>query len=249
MDKFLFDYIDKKNINNNKVNNIEINKDKDKNKEENKNITNNITNKEEISLSNSNKNKSKKIYEKDKNEKIKDYIIKKLRKENDHLKKLLIVYKLNKNKIGKSTEKIYKFTDSCLDNKMSTLSANKTNTNNNYSSNLNPYNDFSINSYSNNISKSKNSYINNNILENYIDRAPLIQKNNKSKNKNGEGYSVLLTDGNIGRSIKKSKGTRSNPKKNKTIITEIKLKKTNIKIKKINKIKINSLYYKKLKLI
>ncbi len=220
--------------------------DKDKDKKENRNIANNKINKEDITLSNSNQSKSNNIFEKDKIEKNKDIIIKKLQSENAHLKKLLIAYKLNKNMIGKSTEKISKLSDYCLDNKMSTLSANKTNINT--SSNLNSHNNDFSNSYSNNISNAKNSY-NNNILENMIDRISLIQKNNKNKNKNGESYSVLLTDGNIGRSIKKNKGIRSNLNNNKILITEIKLKKTNTKIKRINQIKMNSLYYNKNNLI
>ena len=244
MDKFIFDYIDKKTMNNNK--DQDYSPDKDKDKKENRNIANNKINKEDITLSNSNQSKSNNIFEKDKIEKNKDIIIKKLQSENAHLKKLLIAYKLNKNMIGKSTEKISKLSDYCLDNKMSTLSANKTNINT--SSNLNSHNNVFSNSYSNNISNAKNSY-NNNILENMIDRISLIQKNNKNKNKNGESYSVLLTDGNIGRSIKKNKGIRSNLNNNKILITEIKLKKTNTKIKRINQIKMNSLYYNKNNLI
>ncbi len=244
MDKFIFDYIDKKTMNNNK--DQDYSPDKDKDKKENRNIANNKINKEDITLSNSNQSKSNNIFEKDKIEKNKDIIIKKLQSENAHLKKLLIAYKLNKNMIGKSTEKISKLSDYCLDNKMSTLSANKTNINT--SSNLNSHNNDFSNSYSNNISNAKNSY-NNNILENMIDRISLIQKNNKNKNKNGESYSVLLTDGNIGRSIKKNKGIRSNLNNNKILITEIKLKKTNTKIKRINQIKMNSLYYNKNNLI
>ena len=241
MDKFVFDYIDKKTMNNNnKDQNYAADKDKDK--KENGNIANNKINKEDITLSNSNQSKSNKFFEKDKIEKNKDIVIKKLQSENAHLKKLLIAYKLNKNMIVKSTEKISKLSDYYFENKMSTLSANKTN--NNTSSNLNSHNNDFSNSYSNNISNAKNSY-NNNILENMIDRISLIQKNNKNKNKNVESYSVLLADGNIGRSIKKNKGIRSNPKNNKILITEIKLKKTNTKIKRINQIKMNSLYCNK----
>ena len=234
MDKIFFDYINKKTMNNN------VNKD------ESKNTTNNRTNKDETVPTNSNNSKSKKKSENNKDEKNKEIVIKKLENENAHLRKLLITYKLKKNKVGKSNEKIKKFYNYFFEKKIPILRINKTN--NSYLSNLYPYNnDYSLNSNSNNISNTKNS-LNNNLLDNIIDKITLIPKKNKSKKKNSESCSVLLTDGNIGRSLKRSKGKeiRSNSKTKKILISEIKINKTNTKIKKINKIKMNSIYYNKI---
>ena len=197
-------------------------------------------NKEEPDPTNSNNIKSKKIIEKNK-----EIVIKKLENENAHLRKLLITYKLKKSKFGKSTEKIKKFYNYFFENKLSTINPNKTN-NSNLSNIYSQHIDYSINNNSNNISNAKNS-LNNNLLDNVTDKIPSIPKKNKNKNKNSESCSVLLADENLGRSIKKShiKEVRSNSKKNKILITEIKLNKTNTKIKQINKIKMNSIYYNK----
>ena len=228
--KFCFDTIDheKTTIDSKIINN---------NKEECKNKMNN----QGASTANNSirkKKKEKKSEEKD------AIIIKKLENENAHLRKLLVTYKLKKSKLEKSTEKMKKFYN-YFEKKLSTLSANKNNIIN--SSNLTSIynhntNDISLNSNSNNISNAKNS-LTNNLID--MEKITSLSKKLKNKKKNSESCSILLTEGNIGKSVKKRKfkEIRPCPKNNKILITEIKLNKTNIKIKKYNKSKMNSIYY------
>ena len=236
-------------INNPKLltNNTTTSNNKD-NKEESKNTTNYKTNKVEydhppVTANNSMPKKKKEKNKIDKNNAI---IIKKLENENAHLRKLLVTCKLKKGGADKSTEKMRKFYN-YFEKKLSTLSANKNNTIN--SSNLsNMYtlnnNDISLNSNSNHFSNAKNS-LTNNLLDSIIDKNSINQKKSKNPKKNSESCSILLTDGNLGKNIKKRKykEIRSNSKNNKILITEIKLNKTNTKIKKYNKSKMNSIYF------
>ena len=240
-------------INNPKLltNNTTTSNNKD-NKEESKNTTNYKTNKVEydhppVTANNSMPKKKKEKNKIDKNNAI---IIKKLENENAHLRKLLVTCKLKKGGADKSTEKMRKFYN-YFEKKLSTLSANKNNTIN--SSNLsNMYtlnnnfnnNDISLNSNSNHFSNAKNS-LTNNLLDSIIDKNSINQKKIKNPKKNSESCSILLTDGNLGKNIKKRKykEIRSNSKNNKILITEIKLNKTNTKIKKYNKSKMNSIYF------
>ena len=236
-------------INNPKLltNNTTTSNNKD-NKEESKNTTNYKTNKVEydhppVTANNSMPKKKKEKNKIDKNNAI---IIKKLENENAHLRKLLVTCKLKKGGADKSTEKMRKFYN-YFEKKLSTLSANKNNTINsgNFSNmyTLNN-NDISLNSNSNHFSNAKNS-LTNNLLDSIIDKNSTNQKKSKNPKKNSESCSILLTDGNLGKNIKKRKykEIRSNSKNNKILITEIKLNKTNTKIKKYNKSKMNSIYF------
>ena len=235
--KFCFDTIDnQKTISNNTIDN----------KEESKNPTNYKANKEELNqypITGIN-SKPKKKKDTNKVDKKNTILVKKLENENAHLRKLLIIYKLKKSKLEKSTEKMKKFYN-YFEKKLLTLSDNKNNTIN--SSNLsNIYNhtnnDTSLNSISNNFSNAKNS-LTYNILD--MEKMTIIPKKIKNIKKNSDSCSILLTEGNAGKSIKKSKykEIRPNSKDNKILITEIKLNKTNNKIKKNNKSKMNSIYY------
>ena len=233
MNNFFFESIDKINIKNNDT----IQKSKI--------ITNDKQNKDETSPTNSLNSRSIKKKESNK--------IKTLENENAHLRKLLLAYKLKKkSNYNKSTEKNNKFNNYFIENKLSVLSSNKTNnntiTNTNNNSNLsNMYtinNEHSLKNNSNFIPNAK-SVLNSNLLDSILDKIPTIPK--KIKNKNYGSCSVLLTDGNLGKTLKRSRDMeiRTNSKKNKIIITEIKFNNTNTKIKKISKIKMNSLYYNK----
>ena len=198
--------------------------------------------------SNSNNNiKNKKTIEKNKTEKNQAAIIKKLENENAHLRKLLITYKLKQNKYENSTETIKKYYKH-FQKKSITLNNNSNNNNNNNNNcNLsNIVNNKTENSIMNNqniMTYVKNSH-SNNILEKIIDKKTLIP--NKTKNrirkKNSESCSILLTDGNYAKNLKKSnfKLLRSNSKKNKILISEKKSNKKNNKIKKISRIKMNN---------
>ena len=83
------------------------------------------------------------------------------------------------------------------------------------------------------------------MLDNIIDKMSSIHKKNKNTKINTESCSILLTEGNIKKNIQKRqfKDLNSNSKNKKILITEIKLNKTNSKIRKINKSKMNSIYY------
>ena len=228
MNDFFFESINKKNIkNNDKI-------------QESKKTLNNKLNKNDISPTNSNNSKSIKKIEKNK--------IKKLENENALLKRLLMAYRLKKSSIYiKSTEKNKKFNNYFIDKKLSALSANKPNNtiinNSNLSNMLTINNDFSLKNSSKYTSNAK-STLSNNLLDSILDKIPPIPK--IIKKKNSANLSILLTDGNLGNTIKKSKDLeiRTNSKKNKKFINEIKINKLNTKIKKIKKIKMNSLYYK-----
>ena len=225
MENFYFDDIDKK----------------DKNKEESKNTTIYKTNKEETTHSHSNKKKPKKLNDKNKIDRNNAILIKKLENENANLRKLLITYKLKKSKYDNSTEKMKKFYN-FFEKKLFALNTkqNKVN-NNNLSYIFHHNNENSLNSNLNNLSNAKNS-LTKNVLGNIFEKIPFIPKNKK---KNSESCAVLLTDGNIVKSRKRSKGkeVRSNSKNNKILITETKINKTNNKIKKYSKSKMNSIYY------
>ncbi len=235
MNNCFFESIDKKNIKNNDTT------------QKSKIITIDKQNKDETSPTNSFNSKSIKKKESNK--------IKTLENENAHLRKLLLAYKLKKkSNYNKSTEKNNRFNNYFIENKLSALSDNKTNnntitnTNNNNSNLSNMYinNEHSLKNNSNYIPNTK-SALNSNLLDSILDKIPTIPKN--IKNKNYGSCSVLLTDGNLGKTLKRSRDMeiRTNSKKNKIIITEIKFNNTNTntKIKKISKIKMNSLYYNK----
>ena len=196
--------------------------------------------------SNSNNNiKNKKTIEKNKTEKNQAAIIKKLENENAHLRKLLITYKLKQNKYENSTETIKKYYKH-FQKKSITLNNNSNNNNNN---NCNLSNIVS-NKIDNSIMKNQNimTYVknshSNNILEKIIDKKSLIPNKTKKKirKKNSESCSILLTDGNYAKNLKKNnlKELRSNSKKNKILISEKKSNKKNNKIKKISRIKMNN---------
>ena len=235
--KFCFDTIDnQKTISSNTFDN----------KEESKNATNYKINKEELSQCPITANNSKPKKKKDTNkiEKNNTIIIKKLENENANLRKLLITYKLKKSKLEKSNEKMKKFYN-YFEKKLLTLSENKNNTiNNSNLSNIYTHtnNDTSLYSISNNISNAKNS-LTSNILD--MEKMTIIPKKIKNTKKNSDSCSILLTEGNAGKSIKKSKCKEimPNSKENKILITDIKQNKTNNKIKKYNKSKMNSIYY------
>ena len=222
------------------------------NKEEEKNSKQNTAKKEANSPapcnSNSNNNiKSKKINEKNKTEKNQAALIKKLENENAHLRKLLITYKLKKNKYENSTETIKKYYKHFQKKSITLNNNNINNNNNNNNCNLsNIVNNKIDNSLLNNqniMTYIKNSH-SNNILEKIIDKKTLIPNKTKSKirKKNSESCSILLTDGNYAKKLKASncKEFRSNSKKNKILISEKKSNKKSNKIKKITRIKTNN---------
>ena len=218
-----------------------------KNKEEKKtNKVNNVSKENLLSrmISNPNINNIKKLNEKNKREKNKNIIIKKLENENARLRKLLITYKLKKNNYQKSTEKIKKFYNYFFDKKLSLINSNNNYNNCNLSNILTHNNDNSIVGNQNYLTNAKNS-LSNHILENIIDKMLLIPNKNKSKSKkkNSGSCSILLTEGNYAKNLKRSnyKEMRSNSKKNKLINKEIKSNKINSKIRKINKNKTNSI--------
>ena len=187
--------------------------------------------------SNYNNNKSKKINEKSKTEKIQAAIIKKLENENAHLRKLLMAYKIKKNKYENSTEKIKKYYHHFV------LNRNINNNNCNLSNIVSNKIDKSINNNQNIMTYVKNSHSNN--IDKNTDKISLIPNKTKSKikTKNSESCSILSTDGNYGKNLKKSncKEVRSNSKNNKIYISEKKSsKKTNNKIKKISRTKLNN---------
>lgn len=227
MDNFYFDEIKKK----------------DKDKDEFKNELNYKTKKEENAHSHSNKKKPKKLNNKNKIDKNSVIIIKKLENENARLRKLLITYKLKKSKYDKSTEKMKKY-NNYFEKKIFAINAkqNKVNNSNNLSCFFHHNNDSSLTGNLNNLSNIKNSY--GKILGNIFEKIPFIPKNKK---KNSESCAVLLTEGNVRKSYKRSKGKEigSNSKNNKILITDSKLNKTNNKIKKYNKAKMNSIYFNK----
>ena len=196
--------------------------------------------------SNSNNNiKNKKIIEKNKTEKNQAAIIKKLENENAHLRKLLITYKLKQNKYENSTETIKKYYKHFQ--KKSIAINNNSNNNNNNNCNLS---NIVSNKIDNSIMKNQNimTYVknshSNNILEKIIDKKSLIPNKTKKKirKKNSESCSILLTDGNYAKNLKKNnlKELRSNSKKNKILISEKKSNKKSNKIKIINRIKMNN---------
>ena len=192
--------------------------------------------------SNNSKTKQQKLIEKNKLEKNNELIIKKLEKENDNLRKLLITYKLKKSKYEKSTEKINKFYN-YFEKKISKINS-KNNINKGNLSNIFTLNNNSLNSNYQNLSNSKNSF-SNHLLDNIIDKISSIQKKNKNTKINTDSCSILLTEGNKKKNKQKRqyKDLNSNSKNNKILITEIKLNKTNSKIRKVNKSKMNSIYY------
>ena len=129
------------------------------------------------------------------------------------------------------------------------MSKLKLNSNNNVNhSNLS--NIFNLNTektkknYSYYLSNGKNSLANN-ILDNIIGKISSIPKKIKKAKISSESCSVILTEGNLKKNIQKRqlKDLNSNSKKNKILITEIKINKTNSRINKINKNKKNSIYY------
>ena len=228
---------------NKKKSDVDINKEKEKNDEQ-------IIGKDEVTSpapcnSNSNNNnKSKKINEKNKVEKSQAAIIKKLENENAHLRKLLMTYKIKKNKYENSTEKIKKFYQH-FQKKSITLNRNININNNNcnLSNIVSNKIDNSIINNQNIMTYVKNSHSNN--IEKIMDKISLIPNKTKSKikTKNSESCSILSTDGNHGKNLKKSncKEVRSNSKKNKIYISEKKSSnKTNNKIKKISRTKLNN---------
>ena len=234
-DKHFFEPIENKKI----INNI----NKEEKKEETKSGINNKKNKDEAAPNTANNSKKKSKNDKNNIDKNNAIIIKKLENENSYLRKLLITYKLRRNKEDISTGKMKKF-NNCFEKKMWTLSANKNNINNNTNfSNIYHNTDNSLINNSNNISNAKNS-LSNNLLENIIDKISLIPKKCKNSKKNSESCSILLTDGNVGQNFKKNKYKEiiDQSKKSKNLINEIKLNKTNIKFKKHNKSKMNSIY-------
>ena len=155
-------------------------------------------------------------------------------------------YKFKKNKNEKSEEKKKKF-NHIFEKKLSNLSANKKTFNkSNLSSIFHHNTDNSTISNSNNLSNAKNPPTAN-LLDNIMDKMYIIPKKIKNKKKISESCSVLLTDENFGKSLNKK--IRLNSRKNKILITDIKLNKTNTKIKKINKIKMNSVYFNRSNII
>ena len=181
---------------NKKKSDVDINKEKEKNDEQ-------IIGKDEVTSpapcnSNSNNNnKSKKINEKNKVEKSQAAIIKKLENENAHLRKLLMTYKIKKNKYENSTEKIKKFYQH-FQKKSFTLNRNININNNNcnLSNIVSNKIDNSIINNQNIMTYVKNSHSNN--IEKIMDKISLIPNKTKSKikTKNSESCSILTTDGN-----------------------------------------------------
>ena len=191
--------------------------------------------------SNNNNNNSKKINDKNKTEKIQASIIKKLENENAHLRKLLMTYKIKQNKYQNSTEKIKKYYQH-FQKKSLTLNRNINNNNCNLSNIVsNKIDNSMINQ--NIMTYVKNTHSNN--IDKIMDKISLIPNKNKSKikSKNSESCSILSTDGNYGKSLKKSncKEVRSNSKNNRINISEKKSSnKTNKKIKKTSRTKLNN---------
>jgi len=162
------------------------------------------------------------------------------------LRKLLITYKLKQNKYENSTETIKKYYKH-FQKKSIALNNNSNNNNNNNNCNLsNIINSKTENSAMNNqniMTYVKNSH-SNNILEKINDKKTLIPNKTKKRirKKNSESCSILLTDGNYAKNLKKSnfKELRSNSKNNKILISEKKSNKKSNKMKKISRIKMNN---------
>jgi len=219
----------------------DINKEKEKNDEQNIG-KDEVTSPYPCNSNNNNNNKCKKINEKNKAEKNKDAIIKKLENENAHLRKLLMTYKIKQYKYENSTEKIKKYYQH-FQKKSFTLNRNINNNNCNLSNIVSNKIDNSIINNQNIMTYVKNSHSNN--IDKIMDKISLIPNKTKSKikTKNSESCSILSTDGNYGKNLKRSncKEVRSNSKKNKIYISEKKSSnKTNSKIKKISRTKLNN---------
>ena len=215
-------------------------------KKEEENNDGQIIGKDEVAspiiCSSNNNNKISKINEKNKAEKSQDAIIKKLENENAHLRKLLMTYRIRQNKYENSTEKIKKYYHH-FQKKSFTLNRNINNNNCNISNIVSSKIDNSIINNQNIMTYIKNSHSNK--IDKIMDKISLIPNKTKSKikTKNSESCSILTTDGNYGKNLKKSncKEVRSNSKKNKIYISEKKSSnKTNNKIKKISRTQLNN---------